>query len=57
MGVIFTAGIQIINSFHPMDPNFRAGELGMSDGFILIGIAFFLFGWRRRRKPDSSPPE
>ena len=57
MGVIFIVGIQITNSFYPMNPNFRAGELGMSEGFILVGIAFFLFGLKRRRKPDSSVPE
>jgi hypothetical protein len=54
LGIVLTAGIQIINSFHPMDPNFRAGELGGSEGFILIGVVFFLIGWNRRRKPDGS---
>lgn len=56
LGVIITIGIQIINSFHPLDPTFRAGELGYSKGSILVGVVFFLIGWKRRRKPDESPP-
>lgn len=55
LGVVFTVGIQIICSFHPLDPNFRAGELGMSEGYILIGVASFVVGWRYRRKPENLP--
>lgn len=54
MGVIFTLGIQIVNRFHPMSSHFRAGELGYSEGLILVGIAFFVGGWRYRRKPEGS---
>jgi hypothetical protein len=54
MGVVLTAGIQIINSFHPMEPNYRAGLLGGSEGYVLVGAVMYLIGWIRRRKPESS---
>ena len=57
LGIVLTAGIQIINSFHPMDPNYRAGMLGGSEGYILVGVVVFLIGWTRRRKPDDSSQE
>lgn len=57
LGVIITAGIQIINRFHPVEPNYRAGLLGGSEGYVLVGAATFLIGWIRRRKLDSSSCE
>lgn len=53
MGIVFTLGIQIVNHFHPMSSHFRAGQLGYSEGLILVGVAAFVVGWRYRRKPES----
>ena len=50
LGVVITVGILILNTFHPFDPNRRAGLLGGSEGFILVGAALFLVGWDLRRK-------
>ena len=50
VGVVITVGIEILNSFHPLNPNRRAGLLGGSEGFILVGAALFLVGWNLRRK-------
>lgn len=50
LGVVITVGIEILNSFDPMDPNRRAGLLGGSEGFVLVGAVVFLIGWNLRRK-------
>lgn len=53
-GVVVTAAIYIVDSFHPIGSTHRAGLLGGAEGFILIGIVMFLIGWKRRDKPDNS---
>lgn len=57
LGVVITAGILILNNYGPMAPNRRAGLLGGSEGFILVGVVVFLIGLNRRRKPDDSSHE
>lgn len=57
IGVATFVGIPILLHFHPTNPNYRAGSLGESKTFLLVGAVTFLIGWNRRRKPDSSPPE
>ncbi len=54
LGVVITVGIFVLNGFHPMDPTRRAGLLGGSEGFVIVGIAAFLIGWNRRRKTDGA---
>lgn len=54
IGVITAVGIELVNRFHPMNIHLRAGELGLSEGFILIGVVSFLFGRKYRRSPDIS---
>ena len=50
LGVVITAGIEILNTFHRLEPNRRAELLGGSEGFVLVGAALFLVGWNLRRK-------
>lgn len=57
IGIIMTVAILIINRFHPMTSHFRGGELGLSEGFFLIGAVSFLLGWKYRRKPENLPPD
>lgn len=48
LGAVITAGIYTVNSFHSLDSSYRAGLLGASEGFILVGAVMFLIGWFRR---------
>lgn len=58
VGVATAVGILILNSFHPIDSNRRAGFLNESEMFVLAGAVAFLIGWiRRRRKTDDSSRE
>ena len=58
VGVATAVGILILNSFHPIDSNRRAGLFDESEMFVLVGAVAFLIGWiRSRRKSDDSSPE
>jgi len=57
LGGVITAGILILNSGHTMDPSRRAGLLGGSEGFILVGLVMFMIGLNRRRKSGDASRE
>jgi hypothetical protein len=52
LGVVMRAGIYIRNSFHPIPS--LAGLWAAPVAFIFPGLIFFLIGWQRRNKTDSS---
>lgn len=53
VGVAFTVGTMILTSFHPLDPNRRAGLLGGSEGFIVVGVVLFFIGKKRRERKQK----
>lgn len=54
LGVVITVGILVVNIYRPMTPNIRAGLLGGSEGFVLVGVALLVIGWNDRRRTDRS---
>ncbi len=53
LGGAITAGIYVVNGFHPLDSSYRAGLLGASEGFILIGALTLVGGWFRPRNEEK----
>ena len=53
LGIVITVEIMILTRFHPIDPNRRAGLLGGSGGFIVVGVVLFFIGKNRRERKQK----